>query len=229
MKLDRPELELYLSAEEHRFAQRYLAQRGVAEGDLLIALHPGGEGFYGKKRWPWHGFVQVGRELVRRHGARLLILGGDDERHLASQVATGIGRGCINGAGTTTIRETAALVERCHLFIGNDSSPLHIATALKKPVVAIFGPSSADNFRPYGVKHGVVRKSLPCSPCFHFIGSIPFWQRPFCRHPRCLHQITAAEVVAAAESLLPSPAPKSRGLRSSTTVQEGGKAINRSS
>ncbi len=197
-----PRLRLTLTAAQRRLASQYLAQHGVKEGDLLVAIHPGGEGWYGKKRWAKEGFARLADELTWRLGARIVLLGGGGEMALAEEVAHLMEAPCINGAGRLSLRETAALIERCHLFLGNDSSPLHLAAAVGTPVVGIYGPSNVANFGPYGVDHAVVHSDLPCSPCFHFIGSIPFWKRPLCRASRCLEAVTVEKVLAAALSLL---------------------------
>jgi ADP-heptose:LPS heptosyltransferase len=197
-----PRPHLSLDSGERGFAESYLASHGSSNDRLLVAIHPGGEGFYGKKRWPEAGFARLGDELSRRHGARILILGGDADREVAHRVAARMACQPINGAGQTTLKETAALVERCHLFIGNDSSPLHLAAAVGTPVVGIYGPSNPTNFSPLGVPHAIVRARRPCAPCFHFIGAVPLWQRSFCRRCHALEEISVGEVLEAAEKVL---------------------------
>lgn len=202
IKVENPSLYLNLTPADRAFAERYLLERGVHNNDFLVAVHPGGEGWYGKKRWNREGFAQLGDELVRKFGAKVLILGGGDESLLANQVAALMNRGCLNGAGQTSLKQTAAIIERCLLFIGNDSSPLHLAAAVKTPVVGIYGPSNPDNFHPFGVEHIIVRKERPCAPCFHFIGTNPFWQRTSCRRCKAFDEIKVADVMQAVETLL---------------------------
>jgi hypothetical protein len=101
--------------------------------------------------------------------------------------------------------ETAALIERSTLFIGNDSCPLHIAAAIGTPAVGIYGPSSVEQFRPLGgPKHRqrVVQSNLPCSPCFHFVGTDAPWVPNLCHSYACLNAIGADDVIASATSLL---------------------------
>ncbi|MBI2909696.1 MAG: glycosyltransferase family 9 protein [Chloroflexi bacterium] len=202
IEVDDPQLHLNLTPADRAFAQRYLAERGVREDETVIAVHPGGEGWYGKKRWNKDGFAQVGNDLVRKLDAKVLILGGGNESSLAREVAGSMTHNCLNGAGQTSLKQTAALIERCRLFVGNDSSPLHMAAAVKTPVVGIYGPSNTHNFHPFGVPHVIVHKEVPCAPCFHFLGSTAFWQRSFCRRCRALDAIQVADVIEAAEALL---------------------------
>lgn len=202
ISVSKPHLIFTLCEEDRDFARRFLAEHGVRSTDLLIAIHPGGEGYYGKKRWKEERFALVGDELVRRHNARVLLLGGDSEKGLAYRVAQKMTYPSINTAGETTLKQTAALVERSQLFIGNDSSPLHIATALSTPVVGIYGPSNVHNFYPFGLIHNQVVRYRSCSPCFHFVGSVPLWMRAFCRTCKCLEDISTDEVLKATEELL---------------------------
>jgi ADP-heptose:LPS heptosyltransferase len=66
------------------------------------------------------------------------------------------------------VRQAAALMKKCSLFISNDSGPMHMAAAVGVPTVAIFGPTNPVWVKPWGVKHRIVRLGLPCSPCFRY-------------------------------------------------------------
>jgi len=197
-----PRPYLSLTVEEREFAEAFIRGQGLGQDAPLIAIHPGGEGFGGKKCWRAEGFAAVGKALGRRYEARILLLGGDGDRERAHWIAEQIGRRAINGTGGMTLKQTAALLERCQLFIGNDSSPLHIAAAMGAPVVGIYGPSNPANFYPFGVRHAIVRARRPCAPCFHFVGSVPLWKRSACHSCRAMREINVEEVLAAAEGLL---------------------------
>jgi len=197
-----PRPYFFITPEDEESARVFLREHGVMGEDTLVTMHPGGDGWYGKKRWPAEKFAALGDELVRRHGAKILLVGGKGERALAESIAQRMRRPCVNGAGNTTLKQTAALIQLSRLFIGNDSSPLHIATANNVPSVGIYGPSNLDNFRPLGGRHLAVQKKLSCTPCFHFIGSIPFWRRTYCRRCHSLEALEVSEVLAAAEELL---------------------------
>ena len=172
----------------------------LGEGPLL-AVHPGGEGFRGMKRWPVERFAEVTRSLVGRLGACVVVLGGADEIELAQGFTSRV-TGAVSLAGSLTLGETVAVLERCSLFLGNDSAPLHMAGALGVPTVGIYGPTNPANFRPRGPRVSVVRSSLSCSPCFHFVGSGPVWAGSRCRMPTCLHAVSAAMVERAAQDAL---------------------------
>ena len=199
---------LFVSPEEDAAARAFLASRGAREGDMLIGMHPGGEGFRGMKQWNRGGFVAVASLLARRYGARIVLLGGPADMEAADEIASTTSAETVIAAGHVSLKETAAIARRCALFIGNDSSPLHIAVAVGTPAVGIYGPTNQANFHPLGDHHGAVAapEPLPCQPCFHFVGAHPVWQNSmFCRRPVCLERVSALRVLDAAERLLGPP------------------------
>lgn len=202
-----PRLQLTVSDADRAFAEAYLLDQGVTAGTRVVALHPGGEGFRGLKRWPRKRFAALADELVRRYGAKVVLLGGADEVELASAVAGAMVEKAINAAGHTTLKQTAAIMERCELFIGNDSCPMHIAAAVGTPVVAIYGPSNPWNYHPFGAQHVIVSADLPCQPCFHLVGAVPLWGYSHCRNARCLEPISVDRVLAVAGRLLSHKVP----------------------
>jgi ADP-heptose:LPS heptosyltransferase len=170
----------------------------------------GGDGFRGRKRWSTDRFAQVAAALVERFDLQVVLIGGPDDLELAEAVASQLPRNVTNLTGRTSLLETAALIERSTLFIGNDSCPLHLAAAVGTPAVGIFGPSNVEQFRPLGepgYRQRVLQARLPCSPCFHFVGTEAPWVPNLCHSYACLKAISADDVLEAATSLLASDEP----------------------
>jgi heptosyltransferase-2 len=94
-------------------------------------------------------------------------------------------------AGQTSVKEVAALIERCCSLICNDSGLMHIAVAVGTPVVAIYGPTDIRRTRPWGEANTIIRHDMPCSPCFKLEGEA---QLRSCPHHDCLMTITPDEV-----------------------------------
>ena len=175
---DQRQPRVHLTAAHRAVARRMLRAAAIGASDTLVAMHVGGDGFRGRKRWSTRRFAAVARHLQDRYAARVVLIGGREDVALAGEVAALLPGGAINLAGQSSLLETAALIERSTLFIGNDSCPLHIAAAVGTPAVGIFGPSSVAQFAPVGGPRYVsrtVHASLPCSPCFHFVGSEAPW------------------------------------------------------
>jgi heptosyltransferase-2 len=168
--------------------------------DLWVGLNPGAE--YGPaKRWPPERFADVAARITRRQPARWLIFGAAGGCALASsiekqiQAAFGVSA-ALNVAGLTSLRELMALLHRCSALLTNDTGPMHLAAALGTRVVALFGstsPAFTAPGCPGDSHHLIIRKPVPCSPCFRRQCPIDF---------RCMLNIQPEVVVSAlAESL----------------------------
>ncbi|MDO8446305.1 MAG: lipopolysaccharide heptosyltransferase II [Deltaproteobacteria bacterium] len=153
---------LYLSKADKAKAEVFLVENDLSNASVIIGLAPGAK--WRTKMWPEENFIEVGRRLVKELGAKILVFGGPDEAELCIKVAEGIGKGtCV--AGKVGLRDAAALISRCKAFVSNDSGPMHIATAVGTPVVAIFGPTIRGfGFSPLG-KSAIVEKEMKCRPC----------------------------------------------------------------
>lgn len=136
------------------------------------------------KRWPIENFAALIEPLGTRFGLQAVLAGGPDAAVMASSLP-----GVIDLAGKTTLRQLTALLERAALVIANDTGPMHIAAALNRPLVTMFGPTDPIQTGPFGRDRAVVRLDIPCSPCFS--------RR--CSHISCLRWLGVEPVLAAAE------------------------------
>lgn len=185
--------------------ERLLQQQRLGSGELRIAIHPGSGAAPAQKRWPLERFAEVGRALAREEGARVLVLGGQSELALGRRLAERIGGGAACLAGKLSLRQTLALLAGCDLFIGNDSGPLHLATAAGAPVVGIYGPTDPNVFGPWAPPgQAEVVQPAGVEPTIHFVGGAPIWsQLASTRYPSdALANLPAASVLAAAHRLL---------------------------
>lgn len=203
--------QVVLTPGDHAWAESWLARQRWEQPPpetSLIAVHPGGSHF-SAKRWPLLRFSELITRLHADPARQVVIIGGRDDRRLGEIISRHVRhpRRPWIAAGEARIRQTAALLERCDVMVGNDSGPQHLAAAVGTPVVALFGPTSPTNFRPYGDRHEVIWKGdrLACSPCFRFLGGLQqYWPRrlrPGCRL-ECMRSITVEDVLGAVERIL---------------------------
>jgi heptosyltransferase-2 len=145
------------------------------------------------KRWPPEGFAEVGRELCRRHDAKIILIGDRREQRQNQLLATMIPNTVVDLSGRTDIQKLAAVLARCDLVISNDSGPMHLAAFLSRPVVGLFGSTDPALTGPLGT-HRILRSQIECSPCF----------KRECPEGsyRCLAEIKPDRVLRAAEELL---------------------------
>jgi lipopolysaccharide heptosyltransferase II len=221
----RPSLPI---SEAHRAeAARHLqdiGNRHAMRPAPLVALHPGAGRYSLARIWPTERFAQVARALVDVHGADVIVVGGPDEVDLGAALEAQVERpGRVHVlAGRTSIHVAAALLERCDLFVGNDSGPMHIAAAVGTPVVAVFGPSNWSAWGPYvppdePSPHTVVRRELPCMPCFYRAHSLGL--REGCGPRPCLTGLAADPVLAACMAALDRLQPgRNNGKAAASTL-----------
>ena len=162
-------------------------------GRNLVAIHPGAGNAV--KRWMPERFAWVARELVRRTGARVAVLGGPGEDGLGEPIVRALPRAkVLDLRGRLRLPEMAALLANCSLFIGNDGGAGHVAAAAGAPALIVFsGTSIAAEWAPRGANVRVIEKTVPCKPCHR--GDCPYNQA-------CLRAAGVQEVLAAALQML---------------------------
>ncbi len=131
----------------------------------MIAIAPGS--VWMTKRWPQERYEELGRLLVK-DGFSVALIGGREDRVLCQSIAGGISRDhTVVAAGELSLLQSADLIHRCRVAVSNDSAPMHLAVAVRTPVVAIFGPTVPEfGFAPLGERDVVLGvPDLSCRPC----------------------------------------------------------------
>jgi lipopolysaccharide heptosyltransferase I len=182
-----------------RGAARKLDAAGVLAKPGFFAMVP-------RARWPtklWDDerFIGLAREVEAGWGLGAVLVGGAGDRDSLEDMRAAIGGRAVNLAGRLDLKEIAWVFSLSRFAVTVDSGPMHIAAAAGARVVALFGPTAPWRTGPYGGGHAVVRLGLACSPCF----------RRDCPDPRCMKDITRADVLAAIETLIGGPARKMGG------------------
>jgi heptosyltransferase I len=183
MRMPMPAVEFPHDQDAEQLIARHLSAAGVGR---FAMLNPGAG--WGAKCWPAERYAAVAKALAA-DGVRSIVNYGPGEEGLASEVEAG-----SDGAATalkSSLTELIALTRRASLFVGGDTGPLHLAAALKVPVVAIFGPTDPSRNGPYGTASVVLRS--PESVTTHARRSQP---------DQGLLEISAAAVVSVARRLL---------------------------
>jgi heptosyltransferase-2 len=163
-------LVLVLTDEDRAAARQWLSERGL-DGAFMVGFHAGTAVFKNhiKRRWAPAKFAGLAQRLVDEMDAHVLVFGGPEEDDLKHEIAGLAQRNArVHSVDGTTLRQSAALMECCRMFVSNDSALMHVAGAVKTPVVGIFAYTNSRTVYPWRVPHKIVRKDLPCSPCFFY-------------------------------------------------------------
>ena len=143
----RPRFHLPSSPEAEQRIEEFFADHGIKSRDRLVALNPGA-GRAGK-RWPLSHFRALAERLSVDAGVRIILLWGPDEEALVREIADGLTVRPILGP-RTSLTELAVLLRQCALMVGSDTGPLHLAAALGRPTLGLYGPTSGRRNGPYG-------------------------------------------------------------------------------
>ncbi|HYS43794.1 MAG TPA: glycosyltransferase family 9 protein [Geobacteraceae bacterium] len=187
------DLEFHSGEEAARFAGELFQANGF-EGKKVIALNPGAS--FRIKCWSPERFAALGDLLARELDARIVIVGGGGELDLAEAIRSRMSHPPLDVVGKTSFLQLGAVLERCDLLVSGDTGPLHMATAVKTPVVALFGAIEPARTGPVGEGHRVIRHpELDCVPC----------NAKTCKNPQylaCMERITVDEVFAVVVEML---------------------------
>lgn len=163
-------LNFPLSPESISIAEQFIADLKIKGNDLVIGFHPGCNTLKNhiKRRWAPERFILLGKKLINKKNAKIIIFGGPEEKQLKDLIKENINSANVLTVETKSLSESAAVMKRCNIFVSNDSGNMHIAAALKIPVVAIIGPTNKNFIHPWKTRYEIASLNLHCSPCFFY-------------------------------------------------------------
>ena len=182
---------LWCSEKDQAHIQQLCRRWELPGARPLVVMCPGARSHI--KRWTAEGFAEVADRLIRDDQATVIFSGEPDERPVIEQIQQAMAQRAHSAVGLTTIRQLGLLMRQARLVITNDSASLHLASALRAPTLAIFGPTDELKYGPTAPHHRVIRRQLFCAPC----------EQPLCRFSHeCMRFITPDEVYRAAHAIL---------------------------
>jgi lipopolysaccharide heptosyltransferase II len=189
---ERVELELFLTAEDRVFAKSLLKENSIQSEKTIVGINP--NGYRPNRKWMKERFAAVADNLICDYDTQVVFIGSKSEMPLVEEIRSLMKSEAASVAGKTNLRQLAALIGQLDLFITNDSGPMHIAAAMKTPIVALFGPQTPIKYAPYCPENMkvVIWKNVECGPC----------DKIDCANHKCMKLISVEEVLAGAEKLL---------------------------
>jgi heptosyltransferase-2 len=180
--------EIYPDSQDKELVNSWLISAGIDENTHFITLAAGSVWF--TKRWPADYWVALA-DLLTRQNYKIVLIGSPEDKYLAAGIMSTSTTSIIDALGCFTLRQSAELIRRSCLLISNDSAPTHLGSAVRTPVLTIFGSTvPAFGFSPYGTGSQVAEiKNLPCRPCTdHGKSKCPLG------HFKCMRDLTPAMV-----------------------------------
>lgn len=189
----------YLHVDE-RDQQAALQALDLTMDRPVLALCPGAE-FGPSKRWPDEYYAQVAADWIEKRQGQVWIFGSKKDQPVAEKIRQAVGNTrqahCHLLTGQTSLGQAIDLMSLSHAVVSNDSGLMHIAAALNRPLVAVYGSTSPGYTPPLSEQTAVVHTEIECRPCFK--RTCPLG------HLRCLTELKADRVIEALEQLLGQP------------------------
>ena len=184
-------LELWTSSEDEKKIGDLLNNQWVGAQEGIIGINISASPNWTTKLWPLENFAYIIDELSKKD-TRVVITGTSRDKHQVVKLKRLTNTKFIDAVGKTTISELSYLIRRCKVYITGDSAPMHIAAAVDTPIITLFGPTDPVRHIPPTDKIIVIKKDLPCSPCY----------KRNCKTIDCMYDIHVKQVLEATESFL---------------------------
>jgi heptosyltransferase-2 len=159
-----PDFAVDVSPDRLEVARAALRTLGVSEGKPLVALCPSSINSRAK-RWPAERYAELGDRLIEGMGAEVVLVGSANERDVSLEVARLMRHQPAIATGTSDLAQAIAMLKLVDLLITNDTGPAHIASALDRPTLVIFGPTNPLTTRPFSSAAEIIREPPICAPC----------------------------------------------------------------
>jgi len=184
-------LELWPAKQDDDYIRELLEAEWLSEVENIVGINLAASEKWLTKCLPLEKVAKLCDELANRN-LRVAITGTEKDLKAAHRLSQIVKSKPAILVGKTSIVQLASLIKRCKVYISADSAPLHVAAAMRVPVVGIFGPTSALRHMPPAEKFAVIKGKVDCAPCY----------KPNCRNLKCMEVITVEEIVAAVERFI---------------------------
>lgn len=187
------ETYFHIGEEAERRAKATLENSGIIDSNFICVQVGAASGVSAVKTWALEKFSLLLDNFISKTRMPVVILGDEYDTEKAYEIEADMKEGLNVLTGKTTIKETAAIIRKAKFLLCHDSGLMHVACAVRTPIIAIYGPTDYYRTKPLGKMDTVIRKELECSPCMY-----AFRKRELdidCKKRECLASITVGEVL----------------------------------
>ena len=182
------------------------------EGDLQLPFSPyvaiapgGGKNIWSEmpsRRWPVEYFAELANRIINELNLEVVIIGGKDDLVYADKIVELVkSERLLNRVGKYDINETANILKKAKLFVGNDSFPLFLASAVGSSTIGLFGPTNGALINPLGSNHTAIQSTADCSSCYNPMDGVSGLAYQ-CKKQKCMSEISVDAVYTKAKELL---------------------------
>ena len=201
--------KLSYSKNDKNKVDKFLKNNKIKNDDFLVVVAPGAAESAKSRMWPFDRYAELCDELANKYNAKIVFTGTPDESNLIKSIKDKMEKkeSAFNAAGEINLNQLFYLIEKCKLFVGNDSGPLHIAAAQGAKTLGLFGPNLPVRFGPCG-KSGIgLYKGYNCqySPCINVHkGEIPdcLYPKNSNDYQKCMKNISVDDALKEVEKLV---------------------------
>ncbi|MBW2984847.1 glycosyltransferase family 9 protein [Candidatus Woesearchaeota archaeon] len=199
--------KLKVSQKDRQVVEALLNKLKISKKDLIIGIAPGAAESAKSRIWSGNRFAKVADKLIEKYHAKVIFIGAGDERNLIGNVQDSMKNKSFNLAGRISLKQTFYLIEKCKLFISNDTGPMHMAAAQGIKTMGLFGPNLPVRFGPFGKKNISIYEGKVCeySPCINVHkGRVPdcLFMKRSGNYQKCMNAIEVDDVMKAVSKLL---------------------------
>jgi lipopolysaccharide heptosyltransferase II len=186
-------LELWPSSSDAERIDALFQENWIKPSQGLIGINVKASSRWNSKNWPPKRIAELCDRLAKEFNMRVVLTGTKEDTLLIEKIRGLTASKPVAAAGRTAVMELASLIKRCRAYITPDSAPMHIASALGTPFIALFGPTDPARHLAPSENYIVIKKDMKCSPCYN-----PNCSKGF----KCMRSIEVEEVFAAVKNIL---------------------------
>ncbi|MEW6614222.1 MAG: glycosyltransferase family 9 protein [Thermodesulfobacteriota bacterium] len=190
VEVNNPRFLIPFDKRDMEYVKGFLRNNEIDENERIIAVNPASG--WETKLWEGEKFSLLCDRINDELPARIVFTGGKNDLQTINAISSRMRSPALNTTGKMNLKQLACLLSLADLMITTDTGPMHVASAMKTPVIAIFGPTAPWRTGPYGNGHTVIRSSVACSPCF----------KKKCDTKKCMAEITVDDVFSLAAQKL---------------------------
>jgi len=181
---------IHVSPEKIREIEDILSVSDVEKETPFVVMHPGARRWY--KSWPSDRFAKLADAIIREYGVTVILSGSAADQPACSAIRENMEEQAVSLAGQIPLSALPALIRKGLCLIGNDSAPIHVASAGSTPAIALFGPTEWEAWAPRREHDKVLAAEFPCRPCGHSRPDCPLGRQDYCMSAITFEQVWAA-------------------------------------